>query len=70
MEAAKKKRRRAKVDKSLCVGCGCCEKVCPLKAIEVFKGLYARVDEARCVGCAKCAAECPASIIAIEEAMG
>lgn len=60
-------KRRAEVDRSLCVACGCCVKVCPLSAIEVFHGLYAQVDPARCVGCGKCAKECPASIIQIQE---
>lgn len=60
-------KRNAVVDRSLCVGCGCCAKVCPLSAIEVFHGLYAKVDPARCVGCGKCAKECPASIIRIQE---
>lgn len=36
------KRRKAVVDESYCVACGCCVKVCPLKAITVFKGITAR----------------------------
>ena len=62
-----KKRRKAVVDGSDCVACGCCVKVCPLPAIEVFHGLYAKVNPDRCVGCGKCAKECPASIIRIQE---
>ena len=31
-----KKRRRAVVDTSACVACGCCVKVCPLGAIAVI----------------------------------
>ena len=34
-----KKRRRAVVDPSACVACGCCVKVCPLQAIEIVRGL-------------------------------
>ena len=64
----KKKRRVAQVDKTLCAACGCCAKVCPLSAIEIFCGLYARIDAKRCVGCGKCARECPASIITVGEA--
>ncbi len=67
METKRKTRRQAQVDQSLCVACGCCVKVCPLAAIQVFHGLWAQVDRERCVGCGKCARECPASVIAIQE---
>ena len=66
METKKKIRRRAQIDQNLCVACGCCAKVCPLKAIEIYRGLYAQVSE-KCVGCGKCAKECPASIITVQE---
>lgn len=29
MESVRKKRRKARVDETLCVACGCCVKVCP-----------------------------------------
>ena len=61
------KRKRAQVEQNLCVACGCCVKVCPLDAINVYKGLYAAVDTNKCVGCGKCAKECPASVIIIRE---
>lgn len=48
-----------------CVACGCCESVCPLNAISVFKGLYAEVEETKCIGCGKCQKACPASVIYI-----
>ena len=67
METTKKKRRKAQVDTDLCVACGCCAKVCPVQAIEIYKGLYALVHEETCVGCGRCAKECPASIIAVSE---
>ena len=69
MEAVKKKRRKAFVEKTLCVACGCCAKVCPFKAIAVYRGLYAQVNQEKCVGCGKCAKECPASVIQIREAI-
>ena len=67
MEKKIRKKRKALVDESSCVACGCCVKVCPLRAIEVVQGLTARVNEEKCVGCGKCARECPASVIAIRE---
>lgn len=66
MEAVKK-RRKAIVDEEYCVACGCCVKVCPLRAIEVVRGLVACVNMEKCVGCGKCVRECPASVIAIRE---
>lgn len=65
-----KKRRKARVDTSACVACGCCVKVCPRQALTIDRGLYAVVDRDRCVGCGRCAAECPASVIEMEEAAG
>lgn len=62
-----KKRRRAVVDRSVCVACGCCVKVCPMQAIEIVRGITAQVKEEKCVGCGKCAKECPASVIEIRE---
>lgn len=70
MENKLRKRRKAFVDSELCVACGCCVKVCPVKAIQVWKGITARVDMARCVGCGKCVRECPASVIELQEVEG
>lgn len=55
------------MDESLCVACGRCVKVCPMKAISIYKGIRAVVDWEKCIGCGKCAKECPASVIAIQE---
>jgi ferredoxin len=63
----KRKKRRAWVDESGCVACGCCVKVCPVSAISVYRGVMAKVNEDKCVGCGKCAKECPASVIEIRE---
>ena len=68
MTSVKKKRRKAVVEHAACVACGCCVKGCPLRAIEIVRGVTARVDETKCVGCGKCARECPASVIEIREA--
>jgi len=62
-----RKNKKAVVDKSLCVSCGCCVKVCPRGAIGVPNGVYAVVDEDMCVGCGLCAKECPASVIEVVE---
>lgn len=62
-----RRKRRAVVDENACVACGCCMKVCPLSAIQVWHGIRAEVNPERCVGCGKCAKECPASVIEIRE---
>ena len=53
-----KKRRRAVVDPSACVACGCCVKVCPLQAIEIVRGVMAQVRQAN----AWAAASAPGSV--------
>ena len=63
-----KKKRKASVNVSDCVACGCCVKVCPLGALTVYKGSFAQVDTEKCVGCGKCARECPTGVIEIQEA--
>ena len=62
-----RKRKKALVDQTLCVACGCCMKVCPLQAVKVVKGMMAEIDWNKCVGCGRCVKECPASIISIQE---
>lgn len=62
-----RKRKKALVEQSLCVACGCCVKVCPLKVVQVVKGIMAEVDWNKCVGCGKCLKECPASVISLQE---
>ncbi len=46
-----------------CVACGNCEKVCPLGAIAVYKGLWAKVNSLTCVGCGKCIKACPGGVL-------
>lgn len=64
---ANRKKRKAFVEQSDCVACGCCVKVCPLGSIRIIKGIMAQVNIDKCVGCGKCARECPASVINIRE---
>ena len=66
MKAIKRK-RKAFVNQTHCVACGCCVKVCPLGAIQVMQGITAQVNMDQCVGCGKCAKECPASVVVIRE---
>lgn len=49
----------AKIDESLCSGCGTCVELCPYGAIEKDEKGVARVREVVCKGCGVCAASCP-----------
>ncbi len=60
-------KRYALVNRSYCVSCGACQKVCPKDAIAVWKGCFAKVDRDACVGCGLCARICPANAITYQE---
>ncbi|PNV62922.1 4Fe-4S ferredoxin [Clostridium sp. chh4-2] len=61
---------KAIVKQEECVACGACVKVCPRRAINIYKGIYAAVDWGLCVGCGLCAGTCPASVIEKTEVNG
>ena len=46
-----------------CVACGVCVSECPLKAINIPKGVTSIVDSDKCVGCSKCSKSCPGDFI-------
>lgn len=50
------------VDKSLCVGCGACESMCPTGAIKVVNGT-AKIDKSKCIKCGTCQNICPMQAI-------
>ncbi len=54
---------KARINATLCSGCGACVDVCAYKAIELDGALrVAVVNEATCKGCGTCAATCRASM--------
>ena len=59
--------KKALVDKYVCVACGVCKKICPKKAVILYRGCYAQVDNDKCVGCGICSRNCPAGCIAVVE---
>ncbi|NLL39804.1 MAG: 4Fe-4S binding protein [Clostridiales bacterium] len=58
--------KRAEVNKSHCVACGCCVPMCPRGAIYIKSGVHAEVNNRLCTGCGICSRECPASLIAVK----
>jgi Pyruvate/2-oxoacid:ferredoxin oxidoreductase delta subunit len=55
----------AKVDKSVCTGCGACVDSCPSEAIEMQDN-KANIDANSCVDCGVCVDECPLEAISME----
>ena len=60
-------KRAAEVERSRCVACGACARVCPRQAIRVMSGCWAAVERERCVGCGRCEKICPAGCITLQE---
>ncbi len=52
-----------------CIGCGECEKICPVGAIHL-ENKKSVVNSAKCIGCASCLAVCPTMAMFIDFAAG
>ena len=52
-----------------CIGCGECEKICPVKAIHL-ENKKSIVDVKKCIGCASCLGVCPTMAMFIDFAAG
>ncbi|MCD4847183.1 MAG: 4Fe-4S binding protein [Candidatus Aegiribacteria sp.] len=46
-----------RVDRARCTGCGDCELVCPVGAIEIIDG-KSHIDPQTCIGCGFCQGVC------------
>lgn len=52
-----------KFDKSKCIKCGECKKICPPQAITIEKGKVPHVNKNKCIRCWCCAEVCPVNAI-------
>lgn len=59
----KKYTQNPKIDSTKCVGCGVCERICPMGNIKVADGKA--VSRSRCTMCYRCFSECPQKAITI-----
>ena len=57
---------KAKIDESLCIGCGKCAELCRFGAISRASGGVCAVDELACEGCGLCVECCPAGAARLE----
>lgn len=53
---------KATIDKSLCINCGICDRVCPNNAIK-----NQNIIESKCIGCSVCENKCPNKSISMVE---
>jgi L-aspartate semialdehyde sulfurtransferase ferredoxin len=58
-------KRVVKKDEELCIDCGACISLCPVKAIEIEKDWTVDVKDKECIGCKLCTFSCPTKAIKV-----
>lgn len=56
-----------KKDVEMCIDCGACVSLCPVKAICVEEDWTIEVDNQLCIGCGFCTTSCPTSAIKLTQ---
>lgn len=62
-EQSKKRRGKAQLIPSACIGCGKCQSVCPVDAITYDDKGEPVIDHDKCIGCGKCVKVCPVAAL-------
>lgn len=62
-------KRSYKINDSLCISCGICNKVCPSEAAEIKNGKHF-LNPSECLICGKCAESCPKKAISYNTLLG
>ena len=60
-------KRVVKKDENLCINCGACISLCPVKAITIDYEWTVNVDDKECIGCKSCTYSCPTKAIKVVE---
>ena len=65
MTTVTRTRYEVSIDRNLCVGCGNCDKVCPVGVFDIIEGKALANRAELCMGCQLCEVECPTRAIVI-----
>lgn len=57
-------------DKTRCIGCRMCTKVCPHGVFEMREGKAEIIDRDACMECGACAGNCPAQALTVRPGVG
>jgi len=60
-------KRVVKKDEDLCIDCGACVSLCPVKAISLANDWTIDVNDKECIGCKLCTYSCPTKAIKVVE---
>ena len=60
-------KRVVKKDEDLCIDCGACVSLCPVKAISLDNDWTIDVKDKECIGCKLCTYSCPTKAIKVME---
>ena len=60
-------KRVVKKDEDLCIDCGACVSLCPVKAISLENDWTVEVNDKECIGCKLCTYSCPTKAIKVVE---
>jgi L-aspartate semialdehyde sulfurtransferase ferredoxin len=60
-------KRVVKKDEEMCIDCGACVSLCPVRAISLESDWTVEVNDKECIGCKLCTYSCPTKAIKVME---